>query len=517
MPLSAIVWFIRIMENIRTLDVCRATKVGHSPSTRLRFSQMLFTSYTFALFVVAAFGVYYLAARLSRGRRLQNLALLALSYVFYALWDWRWCLLLLCVTASGFGAGLLLERPRARRRTILVVVLVIDLAILAAFKYLGFFAESFASFFSSIGLNADWVTLHLALPVGLSYYVFQNLSYVIDVYRRQLPATTGVVEYATALSFFPQLLAGPITRPRDLLPQLFQRRGFDDRRARDGLRQILWGLTKKVLIADNIGAQVDEVWSNIGEADGVTLAITAVLYSFQIYCDFSGYADMAIGTAKLFNLRLSKNFDYPYFSTSIRDFWRRWHITLAGWMRDYLYIPLGGSRCGVLRHTFNVLVTFVVVGLWHGANPTYLVWGLFHGLCLSVENLFRRARRSKQVGAAETEARGLLGRVTAGVVVFVLVTFAWIFFRAPSLTAAVDFLAQGVTHPVSGGEYVQYLPMLAVSGALLVYERLTRRWEHGFAFGRAPLSVRWAVYLVVCVVLLLFGQFGGQQGIYVQF
>jgi len=334
---------------------------------------MLFTSYKYALFVAVAFGVYYLAGRMSRGRRLQNLALLALSYLFYALWDWRWCLLLAAVTASGYLGAALLERAETRRRLILVGVLLIDLGALGAFKYFGFFADSFATLLGTVGLHADWVTLNLVLPVGISYYVFQNLSYVIDVYRRELPATRGVVEYAVALGFFPQLLAGPITRPRDLLPQLFEGRAFDDTRARDGLRQVLWGLSKKMLIADNIGVQVDYAWNNIARLDGVSLLTVAVLYSIQIYCDFSGYADIAIGTAKLFNLRLSKNFEYPYFSVSVRMFWRRWHITLANWMRDYVYISLGGSRVAPWRHAFNLLVTFLLVGLWHGASWAFVV------------------------------------------------------------------------------------------------------------------------------------------------
>ncbi|MFA5314213.1 MAG: hypothetical protein WC375_13005, partial [Methanomassiliicoccales archaeon] len=216
-------------------------------------AEMLFTSYKYALFVILAFCVYYVAAKVTRGRRMQNLALLGLSYLFYALWDLRWCALLLGITASGFIGGLLLGRVRSRRGLILVAILLINLGALGAFKYFGFFADSFASLLGTVGLRADWVTLNLVLPIGISYYAFQNLSYVIDVYRRDEIATSGVVEYATALSFFPQLLAGPITRPRDLLPQLFARRAFDDARARDGLRQVLWGLTKKMLIADNIG------------------------------------------------------------------------------------------------------------------------------------------------------------------------------------------------------------------------------------------------------------------------
>jgi D-alanyl-lipoteichoic acid acyltransferase DltB (MBOAT superfamily) len=473
---------------------------------------VLFTSYRYALFVAVAFCVYYVAGRMSRGRRVQNLALLALSYAFYAIWDWRWCLLLAGVTATGFLGALLLARLEVRRGFVLLAVLLIDLGALGAFKYFGFFADSFAAALRGVGLHADWVTLHLVLPVGISYYTFQNLSYVIDVYRRNMPATRGVVEYATALSFFPQLLAGPITRPRDLLPQLFERRTFDDARARDGLRQVLWGLTKKMLIADNIGVQVDYVWHNLSRFDGVSLVAAAVLYSMQIYCDFSGYADIAIGTAKLFNLRLSKNFDYPYFSTSVRMFWRRWHITLASWMRDYVYIPLGGSRVGAWRHAFNLLVTFLLVGLWHGANWTFLVWGGLHGSYLVIESRLRSA--GERVRRASWE-RGKA--VLAGVFVFALVTFAWVFFRAPSLSAALRFIGQALAHPSGAGDFARFVPTLLLSAALLVYEWFTRGWEYGLAISAAPRPARWAAYAGLGMALLIFGYLGVSQGIYVQF
>jgi alginate O-acetyltransferase complex protein AlgI len=473
---------------------------------------VLFTSYKYAVFVAVAFGMYYLAAHMSRGRKIQNLTLLGLSYVFYALWDWRWCLLLVGVTASGFLGALLIGGMQARRGLILLTVLFIDLCALGAFKYFGFFAESFSALLEGIGLRADWVTLNLVLPVGISYYVFQNLSYVIDVYRRDMPATRGVVEYATALSFFPQLLAGPITRPRNLVPQLFERRAFDDARARDGLRQVLWGLTKKMLIADNIGVKVDYVWANISRMDGVSLAMAAVLYSIQIYCDFSGYADIAIGTAKLFNLRLSKNFDYPYFSVSVRMFWRRWHITLASWMRDYVYIPLGGSRVAPWRHVFNLLVTFLLVGLWHGADWTFVVWGALHGSYLVVENRLR-SRGSPTGGERWHPAAAVL----ASLVVFALVTFAWVFFRAPSLGAATEYLVQAATRPFGAGDFARFGPMLLLSAALLGYEWLTRGWEHGLAISTAPLPARWAAYVGLCMALLIFGYLGTSQGIYVQF
>lgn len=473
---------------------------------------MLFTSYQYGVFAVLAFATYYVVTRASRGRLAQNLVLLLLSYVFYAIWDWRWCLLLAGVTATGFFGALLLTRLEARRGLVLLAVLLVNLAALGTFKYFGFFADSFAALLRGFGLHADSVTLSLVLPIGISYFTFQNLSYVIDVYRRELPATRGVVEYATALSFFPQLLAGPITRPRDLVPQLSRCRTYDDARARDGLRQVLWGLTKKMLIADNIGVQVDYVWHNISRMDGVSLVTAAVLYSIQIYCDFSGYADIAIGTAKLFNLRLSKNFDYPYFSVSMRMFWRRWHITLASWMRDYVYIPLGGSRVGPWRHAFNLLVTFLLVGLWHGADWTFVVWGGLHGSYLVAENRLR-SHGSPAGSLRWGAARALL----AGTVIFALVTFAWIFFRAPSLGAAAEFVGRAAAHPTGAGEFWRFVPTLLLSVALLGYEWLTRGWEHGLSISSIPLAARWATYLGLSMALLIFGYLGASQGIYVQF
>lgn len=472
---------------------------------------MLLTSYKYALFVTAVFCVYYLVQRFTTRQAPQNAVLLLFSYVFYALWDLRWCLLLAAITATGFFGALVLERAARFRRTIVIVILLVNLGTLGAFKYFGFFSASFVSFSATLGFHVDQVTLHLVLPVGISYYVFQNLSYVIDVYRRDMVPTHGILEYATALSFFPQILAGPITRPRDLVPQLFHRRAFDEARARDGLRQVLWGLTKKMLIADNLGMGVDYVWSHLGSLDGIVLVMAAMLYSIQIYCDFSGYADIAIGTAKLFNLRLHRNFEYPYFSASVQAFWRRWHITLATWMRDYVYIPLGGSRCSAPRRDFNLLITFLLVGLWHGANWTYVIWGLLHGTYLIVGAHWRtRREHSNRTGWR-------MGSAVSTLFVFTLVTVAWIFFRAPSVNAALSYVHRLVVHSVGVHAYVSYVPMMLLSAAFLVYEWLTRHWEHGLSIGGLPLVARWVTYLALCMGLLLFGFLGGRQGIYVQF
>lgn len=475
---------------------------------------MLFTSYAFPVFVFGALCAYYAVGRITRNHGPQNLTLVLSGYLFYALWDWRWCGLLALVTLSGWLGGRLLTRGCIHARLVVAAVAVSNLAVLGMFKYFQFFADSLRTLLTSVGLRADEITLGLVLPVGVSYYVFQNLSYVFDAYRGAITHASGLLNYSTALSFFPQLLAGPITRPLALLPQLAERREFNAPLAKDGLRQILWGLTKKMLIADTIGARVDSTWANLESSDGLSLALTAVLYSVQIYCDFSGYADIAIGTAKLFNLRLAKNFSYPYMASSVRDFWRRWHMTLSSWMRDYVYIPLGGNRVGTARRHLNVMLTFAAVGLWHGANWTFIVWGALHGAYLVMEGWFQgrtrpAAMRPRWVAQVRTAARA--------VVVFIAVTVAWIFFRAPSLGTAFDYFGQALAAPLAREGYGAFVPSLAFAAALLVYEWLTRRWDHGLSIARLPLPARWALYLAFCVALLVAGDLGGREGIYVQF
>ena len=474
---------------------------------------MLFTSYRYGVYVFVAFALVWLVARYLRRPRPNAALLLILSYAFYALWDWRWCLLLAAITVSGYAGGLWLDARREQRaqRLRLALLVVFNLCILGAFKYFDFFAGSFARLVAHVGLHVDAITLGLILPIGISYYTFQNLSYIIDVYRRTESPTRDVVTFACSLAFFPQLLAGPITRPRDLIPQFARRRDFDSDLARDGLRQILWGLMKKMVIADNIGVRVDAVWAGRGHANSLEVLIAALLYSVQIYCDFSGYADIAIGTAKLFNVRLSPNFAYPYFAVGIRAFWRRWHMTLSSWARDYIYISLGGNRVSRWRRSANVMLTFLAIGLWHGADWTFIVWGALHGVYNMVETAFGRskARTPKLTPWWKSLCWGLL--------TFACVTFAWVFFRAPTLPAALTFLSRLVVAPAALATYRPFLPWLLASAGLFSYEWFTRRWEHGLAVGGFPLSVRWLAYLSACLVLLLTGYLGSRSGIYVQF
>ena len=475
---------------------------------------MLFTTYKYGIFVFVAFALIWLVARYIRSPRANTTLLLVLSYGFYALWDWRWCLLLAVITASGYAGGLWLDVSRVRRaqRLWLALLVLFNLCVLGLFKYFDFFAGSFARLAAHVGVHVDEITLGLLLPIGISYYTFQNLSYLIDVYRRTISPTRDVAAFACSLAFFPQLLAGPITRPRDLIPQFARRREFDSDLARDGARQILWGLLKKMVIADNIGVRVDAVWAGRGHANSLEVLIAMLLYSVQIYCDFSGYADIAIGTAKLLNVRLSRNFDYPYFSVGIRAFWRRWHMTLSSWARDYIYISLGGNRVSKWRRDANVMLTFLAIGLWHGADWTFVVWGALHGFYNLIETTLGRATTASPVRPARRWRSLAFALLT-----FAGVTFAWVFFRAPSLPAALTFLSRLAVAPAALSTYRPFVSLLLASAGLFTYEWFTRSWEHGLAVGRFPLPLRWSAYLSACLILLLTGYLGSRSGIYVQF
>ena len=356
---------------------------------------MSFTSLQFLLFLPLVFVLYW---TLRRSVRWQNLLLICASYVFYGWWDWRFLGLIALTTAASFASGLLLERydgHERRRRWITAANIVLNLGILALFKYYDFFADNLSAVLRALGLHADLPTLRLILPVGISFYTFQALSYTIDVHRRQLRATRDVLAFFAYIAFFPQLVAGPIERATHLLPQMLRARTFNYTAAADGLRQMLWGFAKKMLVADTCALAVDIIWQSPGEQSALVLAVGAVLFSVQIYGDFSGYSDIAVGCARLFGIQLMQNFRTPYFAASITDFWRRWHISLMTWLRDYVDIPLGGNRCSRLRQYANTLTTFLLSGLWHGAAWTYVLWGLYHGLLVCIEKALKTLNSPK--------------------------------------------------------------------------------------------------------------------------
>ena len=474
---------------------------------------MLFNSLSFALFLPVVFAVYWL---LRRSLRWQNAFVLAASWFFYGCWDWRFLLLIAFTSLCSWLSGVwMFGRDGRRRKGVMWANIVVNLAVLGLFKYYDFFVQSFADLF--LDGNSDGLLLHLVLPVGISFYTFQALSYSIDVYRGTIKPTHDVVSFFAYVSFFPQLVAGPIERASSLLPQFEQPRRFDYALAVDGLRQMLWGFFKKMIVADGCAVYVDRVYADPPQFGGATLIIAAVLFSFQIYGDFSGYSDIAIGCSKLFGIRLRRNFNIPYFSRDIAEFWRRWHISLTSWFRDYLYIPLGGSRVSRGRVVLNTMIIFLVSGFWHGANWTFLAWGFFHALLFMPLILLGRNRRFRDTVA---EDRRLPSLADAGrmLLTFALVTVGWVLFRAPSITFAAHYLAGffrgGDYLAPSGSDFPSLIPIVLF---MLVVEWLNRGREHEFCRQPRRRWLRWLCYMSVIFIILSFMQTSEMPFIYFQF
>ena len=457
---------------------------------------MLFNSLAFALFLPLVFAVYWW---LLPGRRAQNIFLLLASWLFYGWWDWRFLGLLWLSTAVDYVIGLRLHAaPGHRRKAWLIASLVLNLGLLAAFKYLGFFVESAAAMLEWLGMEPHLPVLRIALPVGISFYTFQTLSYTIDIYRGHFTPTRDPVAFGAFVAFFPQLVAGPIERARDLLPQFDRDRDFNRDQAADGMRQMLWGFFKKIAVADPLGGMADVVFGlDPRTTSGVTLFFGAVCFAFQIYGDFSGYSDIAIGCARLFGFNLSRNFNYPYFSRSIGDFWRRWHISLSGWLRDYVYLPLGGarSRKGRLR---NILVTFGVSGLWHGANWTFVTWGLVHGAYYVPEVMARKRARLRDVPSLRDLPRILL--------IFLAVLAGWVLFRAHTLHgAAMHLWCIGANAGLAPYQVLDWLrwEIWWPTMLMLVAEWRSRRDPHALQSLGRHRPVRWSIYLALVIIILL--------------
>ena len=397
---------------------------------------MLFNSIEYILFLPIVFAIYWL---LRSQLKLQNLLVVLASYVFYGWWDWRFLILIALTSFCSWGSGLLIaesRESRAKSKFWLIANIVLNLGILATFKYYDFFVSEFGALF---GVNTESLLLRIILPVGISFYTFQALSYSIDVYRGNIKPTKDIVAFFAFISFFPQLVAGPIERATNLLPQFLQKRTFSYEQGVDGMRQILWGLFKKIVVADNCAMYVNQVWETYDTQSGSTLLLAAILFTFQIYGDFSGYSDIAIGTAKLFGIKLMRNFNNPYFSRDIAEFWRRWHISLTTWFRDYVYIPLGGSRVGKWKIVRNTFVIFLLSGFWHGANWTYIAWGAYHAvLFLPLILLGMNRKYTNQVA----EGRWLPTWKEAGQILltFMLAVVGWIIFRAETISGAWDYI-----------------------------------------------------------------------------
>jgi alginate O-acetyltransferase complex protein AlgI len=477
---------------------------------------MTFNSLAFALFLPAVFSLYW---SLPKKVFQQNLLLLVASYAFYAWWDYRFLALLFISSVLTYLLGLGLEREErpARRKMLLWASLLVNLGTLVFFKYLGFFAGSFAALLNLMGLRVGALALHIILPLGISYYTFQMLGYTIDVYRKQFHATRDLLSFLVFTGFFAKLVAGPIERAQNLLPQLEKERAFDTSRAKDGLRQMLWGFFKKAVIADNLAAPVDRIYGHYASADGLTLLIGTFFFAMQIYCDFSGYSDMAIGTGRLFGLDLMRNFAYPYFSRDIAEFWRRWHISLSTWFRDYVFFPLGWLRRGKLIGARNVVITFTLSGLWHGADWTFVCWGLLNGLYFIPQIASgKQPRRSAIV--AQGKLRPSFKELREMLATFALVLLAWVFFRANSLEQAFHLPGRALTHPwISGPHLAGYLPLFALCAVLLVCEWFQRTKEHALDIAGLPLILRWAIYYVILTLIFWYGVTGNVPFIYVKF
>jgi len=481
---------------------------------------MTFTTLTFLTFFVIVFALYWSL----RNRMAQNVLLVIVSYVFYGWWDWRFCWLMLASSLLDYFVGLGLDRwtNQTRRKAILVVGLCGNLGLLGYFKYFNFFAENFQAAAASFGWHVNPITLSVILPVGISFYTFQTMSYSIDIYRRQLKATTHIVEYLAYVSFFPQLVAGPIERATHLLPQFLKPREFSHARAIEGCRQALWGFFKKMVVADNLAPIVDAAFANPSAYNGAELALATVCFAFQIYCDFSAYSDIATGTARLLGFELMRNFAYPYFSQSVAEFWRRWHISLSTWFKDYVYFPLGGSRVPKPRMAINVMITFLLSGLWHGASWNFIIWGALNGLGVLPE-IIRPGHTRRTAGEAPAEnVRGITFLKIAATFAFICV--GWIFFRAETLTSAVlviERIGSFIISPQAVGGLLRLdetdgRVFLAVA-LLVALEWAKRRYIHPLVFERWPVPARWIAYTVFVWTIVYLGTFGSATFIYFQF
>ena len=432
---------------------------------------MQFDSYTYALFLPLVFIIYW---ALRKNLKWQNLFLLVASYVFYGWWDWRMLGLIVLTSLTTWGSALMMRGDRSRHdRLWSAANIVLNVGILAVFKYLNFLRDSFVDFLGLFGVNPDWPTLHILLPVGISFYTFQAISYTIDVYRGDIKPTRDVVAFGVFIAFFPQLVAGPIERASNLLPQFLRNKTFDYDTAVIGMRQILWGVGKKVIVADSVGYYVDQLLYNPYHFSAASMVWASVLFMVQIYADFSGYSDIAIGSAKLLNIKLQPNFHYPFFSRNMKEFWQRWHISLINWFRLYVYFPMGGSRRGKLRTVFNVLVLFTLSGLWHGADWTFAIWGLVFGL-LNVPYIFLPSKR--------LSGHATLRDIPRCLFTFLIVALVGISFRANNL-AHLNEIIDVVLHttwklrPVFGQPLFYIVPFFII-------EWLGRK--HEFPLERLP-------------------------------
>ncbi len=470
---------------------------------------MLFNSIEFMIFFPAVFLLYWFFFH--DKIKIRNTFILLVSYVFYGWWDWRFLILIVFSSFVDFNIGkrIFHENRKSHRKMYLIISLVANLGLLFYFKYADFFLESFCSAFSIFGKPVEYTRIKLILPVGISFYTFQTLSYTIDIYKRKIKPANSIIDFFAFVSFFPQLVAGPIERASHLLPQFTKRIYFNQYNVVKGFRLILWGMIKKVVIADRLATYVEPVYNNPGNHNSISLIIATVFFAIQIYCDFSGYSDIAIGTAKSLGFDLMTNFRTPYFAASIREFWQRWHISLSTWFRDYFYIPIGGNRVASFRQYLNLMATFLISGLWHGANWTFIIWGTIHGVWFCLEKSVSKGRH-----------RNKLSLLSGTIVTFIVTCFAWIFFRADSVSKAFAIIS-GIVHfevalPfwAKSRFWAYYIPGIII---LIVVDSVIRFKGLDEFLRDKSVVTRWIIYFSGVLLIILSGVLNDSQFIYFQF
>ena len=462
---------------------------------------MIFNSLEFILFILIVFFCYWFV--FNNNLKIQNLFILFSSYMFYGWWDWRFLILIFFSTILDYFIGLKIYHGKSNNRKFyLILSIFFNLSLLGFFKYFNFFIDSWVSLISLIGFfEINRYTLNIILPIGISFYTFQTMSYSIDIYYRRIKPTRDFISFASFVCFFPQLVAGPIERASNFLPQILEKRVFEYQKSVQALRLILWGMFKKVVIADSLSIKVDYCFNNYQSLDGGSLLIGLIYFSIQIYCDFSGYSDIAIGIAKLFGFELMSNFNFPYFSRNISEFWRRWHISLSSWFRDYVYIPLGGSKVNKCRTIRNILIVFTISGFWHGANLTFILWGICHFILYVPSYLFSTNRKYLSLIVAENKKFPSFIEIVQIFITFFLISITWVFFRADTIIQSFNYLVQminKISFPKDNRSGLVFVVLF------LIFDWSNRRDERN-PFNYKNKYFRYLIYLIISY--LVFAHF----------
>lgn len=473
---------------------------------------MTFQSLEYLIFFSILFILHW--TLFSKRKEHQNGLIVVASLVFYGWWNWRFLGLLIITALSTFLSSRWMDNTNdaKKRKFLLVGTIVINVGILFFFKYFNFFVQSFADALSLMGMSVNVTTLHILLPVGISFYTFTALSYTIDVYQHKVESTNDALAYFAYVMFFPSILSGPISRAQKQLPQYFSRRNFDFDKSISACKLILWGGVMKLCLADRLGIYVDTIYANIAQHNGTTLLITSILYSIQIYADFAGYSLMAIGFGKLLGIDLQTNFIRPYFAKTVTDFWRRWHISLTTWFRDYIYFPLGGNRCSKARWALNTLIVFTISGLWHGAAYTFIIWGALHGVCMVIERLVY-GEKIKQLSDKFS-----MSNIIRIIITFTIVNFAWIFFRINNLGDVMQIFKKIFTEPGKPFLDTNTLLMGFVAMAIIfIYDLVKEKHLNMHLLSSRFMVVRYLTAIMLIVYILAFGVLNGGSFIYFQF